>query len=121
VARNLALASTAVVLSLLAGCGFDEGRDLRPVVEQTMPAHARLLAPCSHTDGLIDYAAYSCTALVEGAGARTTQAIATALEKAGFKVACPSAGSLVAIRRDIRVTGDGNAVGLTARILHHRR
>ena len=102
-ARNLALASTAIVLPFLAACGFDEGRDLRPVVEQVMPARARLLASCSHTDGLIDYPAYSCTALVKGDGAGTTQAIATALAKADFQVACPSAGSLVATRNDIRV------------------
>ena len=105
-ARNLALASTGIVLLLLAGCGFDEGRDLQPVVEQAMPARARLLAPCSHTDGLIDYPAYSCTALVRGNGAGTTRSIATALVKADFRVACPSAGSLVATRNDIRVTAD---------------
>lgn len=105
-ARILALASTATVLLFVAACGFDEGRDLQPVVEQAMPARARLLAPCSHTDGLIDYPAYSCTALVKGDGAGTTQAIATALAETDFQVTCPSAGSLVATRNDVRVTAD---------------
>ena len=106
VARSLALISTAIVLPFLAACGFDEGRDLQPVVEQAMPARARPLAPCGHTDGLIDYPSYDCTALVEGDGAGTMQAIAIALAKPDFQVACPSAGSLVATRSDIRVTAD---------------
>lgn len=71
-----------------------------------MPASARLLAPCSRTSGLIDYPAYGCTALLRGDGAATTQAIATALTVAHFHVVCPSAGSLVATRNDIRVTAD---------------
>jgi hypothetical protein len=71
-----------------------------------MPARARLLAPCSHTDGLIDYPSYDCTALVKGDGAGTMQAITIALAKTDFQVACPSAGSLVATRSDIRVTAD---------------
>ena len=105
-ARHAALISTAVGVLFLAGCGFDEGRDLEPVVEQITPASARLLAPCSHTDGLIDYASYSCAVLAEGDAAGTTQAIAAALAEADFAVACPWAGSLVAVRHDIRVTAE---------------
>jgi hypothetical protein len=106
VVRSLALTTTVIAVLVAAGCGFDEGRDLRPVVEEVMPAHARLLAPCSHVDGLIDYASFDCSALVKGDGARTTQAIATALAQHHFRVACPSAGSLRATRDDVRVTAD---------------
>jgi hypothetical protein len=106
VVRKLARTSTAVVFLFLAGCGFDDGRDLQPVVEQAMPSGSHLLAPCSHTDGLIDYPSHGCMALVKGDGAGVTQAIATALAREGFRVACPAAGSLVAIREHVRVAAD---------------
>jgi hypothetical protein len=106
VPRKVALTSTAIVLLLLAGCGFDEGRDLRPVVERTMPESSRLLGACGGSSGLIDYPSYDCTALARGEGAGTTQTMASALRNAGFDVACPAAGSLVATHRDIRVTAD---------------
>jgi hypothetical protein len=115
VVRSLALTTTVIAVLVAAGCGFDEGRDLRPVVEEVMPAHARLLAPCSHVDGLIDYASFDCSALVKGDGARTTQAIATALAQHHFRVACPSAGSLRATRDDVRVTADVTASRVVGR------
>jgi hypothetical protein len=71
-----------------------------------MPAQARPLAPCSHTDGLIGYPSYECAALVRGNAGVTIVAIETALAETGFRVACPSAGALVATPNDIRVTAD---------------
>lgn len=114
------LGSTAIGVLLLAACGFDEGHDLQPV-EQVMPAQARLLAPCSHVSGLIDNPSYDCTALVKAGGAGTTQAIATALAGTGFHVACPSAGSLVATRNDVRVTAEVTQWRVATRLRRHTR
>jgi hypothetical protein len=113
--RNLALASTALAVLFLAACLYDEGHDLPPVVKRAMPASARLLAPCGGSSGLVDYPSYGCTALVRGNGAEATEMLAATLRTAGFGVACPEAGSLVATRGDIRVTADVTQWGSLSR------
>jgi len=94
---------TVVSLVVLAGCGYDEGGDLVPVVEAATPAGARLLTACGGSSGLIEEPSHSCTFFARGDGGAVTAGVARALRRDGFDVACPRPGEMTAVRDDVRV------------------
>lgn len=89
-------------LLVVAGCGYDDGADLAPVVDHATPAGASTLAACGGSSGLIESASRSCTFLAPGDGGAVTTAIANALRADGFEVACRRPGEVTAVRGDIR-------------------
>lgn len=91
---------------LTAGCAYDDGEDLRPIVRGVIPAGAEPLGPCGGSDGLIDAPSHACTLLVPGSGTKVTNALAAALARDGFGVACEAVGEVTALRDDVRVTAE---------------
>jgi len=89
-------------LFVVAGCGYDDGADLAPVVERATPADARILSACGGSGGLIESPSRSCTFLAPGDGGAVTTALANALREDGFEVACRRPGEVTAVRDDIR-------------------
>jgi hypothetical protein len=90
-------------LAVLAGCGYDTGRDLPGVVSDVTPAGARLLTHCSGSSGLIDSPSHTCTFIARGQGSSMTSAVARALREHGFEVACRDPGQVTAVADDVRV------------------
>lgn len=89
-------------LLMVAGCGYDDGADLAPVVDRATPAGARTLAACGGSDGVIESPSRSCTFFAPGDGGAVTTAVANALRGDGFDVACRRPGEVTAVRDDIR-------------------
>ena len=106
-------------LLVAAGCAYDDGSDLEPVVERATPAGASVLAACGGSaGGLIDLPQRSCTFIAPGDSGAVTTAVANALRADGFDVACRRAGEVTAVQDDIRVvaevTQDGSVAGSVA-------
>lgn len=93
-------------LFVVAGCSYDDGADLAPVVEHATPSGARVLAACGGSSGLIDYADRSCTFFAPGESGAVTTEIANALRGDGFDVACRRPGEVTAVRDDIRLLAE---------------
>jgi hypothetical protein len=102
---------TIVSLLVLAGCGYDEGGDLGPVVEAATPAGARTLTACGGSGGLIEPPSHSCAFFAPGDGGAVTAAVAGALRRDGFDVACRRPGEVTAVRDDIRVLAEVTQYG----------
>jgi len=102
---------TVVSLFVLAGCGYDDGGDLVPVVESATPAGARLLTGCGASTGLIESPSHSCTFFAPGDGGAVTAGVARALRRDGFDVACPRPGAVAAVRDDVRVNAEVTQYG----------
>jgi hypothetical protein len=98
-----AILGTAVALLVMAGCAYDDGSDLKPVVQGATPPGARLLTSCGGSSGLIESPSHSCTFFAPGDGAAVTTAVAGRLRADGFDVACRRPGEVTAVRDDIRV------------------
>jgi hypothetical protein len=96
----------SLLLPLVAGCGYDEGADLRPAVERITPPGGVALEACGGSSGLIDYPSHSCTYLVRSTTAAATQSLASTLRREGFVVSCRQPGELAALRGDVRVTAE---------------
>jgi hypothetical protein len=107
--RLLLLAAVAV--SVPAGCAYDEGRDLPPIVQRATPTGARLLTPCGGSSGLIDPPSYGCVFFVRGSGAAVTASLARVLGEEGFTVACPSPGKITAVRDNVLVLAEVTQYG----------
>lgn len=101
-----ATAALVASLALLAGCGYDTGEDLPGVVSAVTPADARPLTACGGSSGLIESPSYECAFFTPGDGAAVTSALAQALRREGFEVACRAPGEITAVRRSVRVTGE---------------
>jgi hypothetical protein len=97
---------TVVSLLVLAGCGYDDGGDLVPVVEAATPAGARVLTACGGSTGLIESPSQSCTFFAPGDGGAVTAAVARALRRDGFDAACRRPGEVTAVRDDVRVVAE---------------
>jgi hypothetical protein len=107
----------AVLLVVAAGCGYDEGRDLPPVVDAATPPGARLVGACGGSPGLIERPSHACTFLTPGSPSRVVAQVATALESEGFAVSCQgddAVAELRALRGSVHVlaeaTGEGTVV-----------
>jgi hypothetical protein len=94
----------------LAGCGYDEGYDLPAVAQLAAPARAHAIS-CSGSSGLIDYPARDCAYIVRGSGSSVTEELAQRLRRAGFDVSCARAGSLAALRGNVRVDAEVTQYG----------
>jgi hypothetical protein len=92
----------AAALLVVAGCAYDDGADLEPVVDRATPAGSRALAACGGSGGLIESPSRSCMFLAPGGGGAVTAAVASALREDGFEVACRRPGEVTAVRGDIR-------------------
>jgi hypothetical protein len=91
---------------VVAGCAYDDGADLEPVVDRATPAGARALAACGGSGGLIESPSRSCTFFARGGGGAVTTAVASALRADGFEVACRRPGEVTAVRDDIRLLAE---------------
>ena len=116
---RVALGIVAFLL-VAAGCGYDDGADLAPVVDLATPAGASTLAACGGSSGLIESASRSCTFFAPGDSGAVTTEIANALRGDGFDVGCRRPGEITAVRDDIRllaeVTQHGSAGSVAVKI-----
>jgi hypothetical protein len=100
-----------LMLALTAGCAYDQGRDLPPIVERVTPAGARLLTACGGSSGLIEEPSHGCTFFARGDGATVTARVAQALRRDGFNVACRRPGEIAAVRGNVRVLAEVTQYG----------
>lgn len=99
----MAIAVATVVGALLSACGYDDGRDLTPIVDWATPTGARPLARCGGSEGLIEPPSHGCAFLVPGKGTDVTATVAARFEEDGFRVVCPRAGEVEGARGDVSV------------------
>jgi hypothetical protein len=103
-----------VLVAAAAGCGYDTGGDLRPVVADATPPGARLVGACGGSSGVIESPSHSCKYLVPGNAGQAAVRVAQALEQNGFRVSCEARGyeiTLLGERGDIRVVARAVAAG----------
>lgn len=75
-------------LVLAAGCGYDEGEDLPPLVEGVVPEGAEQVGECGGSPGLIESPSHHCTYFVPGELDEVTEDVAEALTDEGFDLSC---------------------------------
>jgi hypothetical protein len=73
---------------LAAGCGYDEGEDLPPIVEGVVPEGAEQVGECGGSPGLIESPSHHCTYFVPGELDEVTEDVAEALTDEGFDLSC---------------------------------
>jgi hypothetical protein len=104
----------AVLLVATAGCGWDEGKDLPPIVEAATPPAARLVGACGRSPGLVEAPSHGCTFFAPGGLAQVIGHVAAALASEGFAVSCSGDDSVAevrALRGDVEVLGGVTADG----------
>lgn len=103
-----------VLVAAAAGCGYDAGGDLRPIVADATPPGARLVGMCGGSTGVIESPSHSCKYLVPGNAGEAVASVARALAQTGFRISCEARGyeiTLLGERGDVRVLARAVAAG----------
>jgi hypothetical protein len=98
----------------VAACGYDTGRDLPGVVDRATPAGAELVGECGGSPGLIESPSHGCTYVVRGELDEVTTVVADALVEQGFDVTCRGDEATVEVaglRGNVRVSAEVTADG----------
>lgn len=102
------------MVTMVAACGYDAGKDLPGVVDRATPAGAEPVGECGGSPGLIESPSHHCTYFVPGELNEVTTVVADALVEQGFDVSCRGDQTTVEIaglRGNVRVHAEVTADG----------